>query len=45
MIGASHIGLGANAAVLWAVADRLAQREGTFEPFRRGGPFTIAYGS
>jgi pimeloyl-ACP methyl ester carboxylesterase len=44
VIGASHIGLGGNAAVLWAVADRLAQREGTFEPFTRGGPFAIAYG-
>ena len=45
VIGASHVGLGANAAVLWAVADRLALREGTFTPFARGGPFAIAYGS
>ena len=45
VIGASHVGLGANAAVLWAVADRLAQRDGTFTPFARGGPFAIAYGS
>jgi hypothetical protein len=45
VIGASHIGLGANAAVLWAVADRLAQREGSYEPFARGGPFAIAYGA
>jgi hypothetical protein len=45
VIGASHIGLGANAAVLWAVADRLAQPAGTFTPFARGGPFTIAYGT
>jgi pimeloyl-ACP methyl ester carboxylesterase len=44
VLGASHIGLGANAAVLWAVADRLAQREGSFAPFARGGPFAIAYG-
>jgi hypothetical protein len=44
VIGASHIGLGANAAVLWAVADRIAQPEGSFAPFARGGPFAIAYG-
>ncbi len=44
VIGASHIGLGANAAVLWAVADRLALRDGTFAPFARNGPFAIAYG-
>jgi pimeloyl-ACP methyl ester carboxylesterase len=40
---ASHIGLGVNPAVLWATADRLAQAEGTFAPFDRGGPFTLAY--
>jgi pimeloyl-ACP methyl ester carboxylesterase len=45
VIGASHVGLGANAAVLWAVADRLALREGTFAPFARTGPFAIAYGA
>ncbi|HEV3086983.1 MAG TPA: alpha/beta hydrolase [Candidatus Elarobacter sp.] len=45
VIGASHIGLGANAAVLWAVADRLAQPDGSFKPFARGGPFAIAYGA
>jgi pimeloyl-ACP methyl ester carboxylesterase len=45
VLGASHIGLGANAAVLWAVADRLAQRDGTFTPFARTGPFAIAYGA
>jgi hypothetical protein len=44
VLGASHIGLGVNAAVLWAVADRLAQPEGTFKPFPRNGPFAIAYG-
>jgi pimeloyl-ACP methyl ester carboxylesterase len=42
---ASHIGLGVNAAALWAVADRLAQMEGEFHPFDRSGPFAIAYGS
>jgi pimeloyl-ACP methyl ester carboxylesterase len=40
---ASHIGLGVNAAVLWAVADRLAQAEGEFKQFDRSGPFAIAY--
>jgi hypothetical protein len=40
---ASHVGLGVNPAVLWAVADRLAQREGQFSPFNRLGPFAIAY--
>ncbi|MEV4702858.1 alpha/beta hydrolase [Actinoplanes sp. NPDC049316] len=29
----SHFGLGQHPAVLWAVADRLAQREGTWQPF------------
>lgn len=41
---ASHVGLGVNAAALWAVADRLAQTEGEFHPFDRSGPFAIAYG-
>jgi pimeloyl-ACP methyl ester carboxylesterase len=41
---ASHIGLGGNAAALWAIADRLAQKEGEFKPFGRSGPFAIAYG-
>jgi pimeloyl-ACP methyl ester carboxylesterase len=41
---ASHIGLGVNAAALWAVADRLAQAEGEFHQFDRSGPFAIAYG-
>jgi pimeloyl-ACP methyl ester carboxylesterase len=40
---ASHIGLGVNPAALWAVADRLAQREGEFRHFDRSGPFAIAY--
>ncbi len=40
---ASHIGLGVNAAALWAVADRLAQTEGKFKQFDRSGPFAIAY--
>ncbi len=40
---ASHLGLGVNAAVLWAIADRLAQAEGQFRQFDRSGPFAIAY--
>jgi dienelactone hydrolase len=40
---ASHVGLGVNPAVLWAVADRLAQAEGQFSQFDRSGPFAIAY--
>mgnify|MGYP001181035941 CR=1 FL=1 len=43
VLGASHIGLGVNAPVLWAVADRLAQPEGSFAPFKRNGPFALAY--
>jgi len=39
----SHCGLGVNPAVLWAVADRLAQKEGTFKPFARRGPFWLGY--
>ena len=31
----SHIGLGHNPAVLWAIADRLAQAEGQWKPFDR----------
>jgi pimeloyl-ACP methyl ester carboxylesterase len=40
---ASHVGLGVNAATLWAIADRLAQTEGEFAQFDRSGPFAIAY--
>jgi len=40
---ASHLGLGGHPAALWAIADRLAQPEGEFAPFRRGGPFALAY--
>ena len=32
---ASHIGLGGNPAALWAIADRLAQKDGDFKPFAR----------
>jgi hypothetical protein len=30
----SHIGMGHNAAVLWVIADRLAQPEGAWRRFR-----------
>jgi hypothetical protein len=40
---ASHIGLIVNPAVLWAIADRLAQPEGAFSPFDHSGPFGFAY--
>ena len=33
----SHCGLGVNASVLYAIADRLAQPEGQWRPFDRGG--------
>jgi dienelactone hydrolase len=42
---ASHTGLSVNPAVLWAIADRLAQPEGEFRQFDRSGPFAIAYAS
>ena len=32
---ASHIGIGVNPSALWAVADRLAQREGAWQAFQR----------
>ena len=31
---ASHLGLGHHPASIWAVADRLAQPEGTWRPFK-----------
>ncbi|MEO8159928.1 MAG: alpha/beta fold hydrolase [Arenimonas sp.] len=34
-ISATHMGMGANPAVLWAIADRLAQVEGQWKPFVR----------
>jgi pimeloyl-ACP methyl ester carboxylesterase len=44
VLGASHGGLGANASVLWAVADRLALPEGTYRKFVPRGPFAATYG-
>jgi len=34
-VSATHMGMGANPAVLWAIADRLAQAEGAWKPFER----------
>ena len=36
-VAASHIGMGMNPAAWFAVADRLAQREGRWKPFHREG--------
>lgn len=36
-VEASHLGLGVNPCALYAVADRLAQPEGEWRPFDRGG--------
>ena len=36
-VTASHIGMGANPAVWYAVADRLSQRVGHWQPFHRNG--------
>jgi hypothetical protein len=41
---ASHTGFGINAAALYALADRLAQPDGTFTRFTPRGPFALAYG-
>lgn len=40
---ASHLGLGANASVLYAIADRLAQPEGGWKPFDRKGLGALVY--
>ena len=34
-VSATHLGMGVNPAVLWIVADRLAQAEGAWKPFER----------
>jgi pimeloyl-ACP methyl ester carboxylesterase len=39
----SHIGLGGNPAVLYAAADRLAQPEGAWTPFRRSRLAALAF--
>ena len=40
---ASHLGLGAHPAVLYALADRLAQPEGEWKPFNRGALGPLVY--
>ncbi len=42
-VEASHIGLGVNPAVLYAIADRLAQAEGQWQPFDRSGLRRLIY--
>lgn len=44
-VRASHIGLGVNAAVMFAVADRLAQAEDDWKPFDRSGMRSFVYPS
>lgn len=41
----SHCGLGANSAVMWAIADRLAQPEDGWRPFERTGLRSLIYPS
>ena len=41
----SHCGLGANPAVWWAIADRLAQSEDGWKPFERSGARSLVYPS
>lgn len=41
----SHCGLGVNASVLYAIADRLAQPEGEWQPFERKGLRALMYPS
>jgi pimeloyl-ACP methyl ester carboxylesterase len=37
----THLGLGFHAPALWVIADRLAQPEGSWKPFRPGGALAI----
>jgi hypothetical protein len=39
----SHCGLGHNPAVVYAIADRLAQKEGAWKPFDRSGLRSLVY--
>jgi hypothetical protein len=41
----SHCGLGVNAVVMYAIADRLAQADGDWKPFTRSGLKSCAYPS
>ena len=42
-VDGSHCGLGAHPAVLYAIADRLAQPEGEWQPFDRSGLRALVY--
>jgi len=42
-VSASHLGLGVNPIVLWAIADRLAQRPDSWQPFERSGWRQLLY--
>jgi len=42
-VDGSHCGLGAHPAVLYAIADRLAQPEGAWKPFDRSGLRALVY--
>jgi len=44
VVESSHLGLGAHPAVLYAIADRLAQPEGEWQPFHRRGWRRLIYG-
>ena len=43
VVQSSHLGLGAHPAALYAIADRLAQPEGRWEPFHRHGWRALVY--
>lgn len=43
VVEGSHLGLGANPAVLWAIADRLSQPEGQWEPMDRNGWHSVFF--
>jgi len=43
VVSSSHVGLGAHPAALYAIADRLAQPEGQWEPFHRDGWRSLVY--
>ena len=45
IIGSSHTGFGVNPLALYAIADRLAQPDGTFTRFAATGPFALAFGA
>jgi pimeloyl-ACP methyl ester carboxylesterase len=44
-VEASHVGLGVNPAVLYAIADRLAQPEGQWKPFDTSGLKRLFFGN